>query len=115
MNQYAEYDEWLETSMRSLGDCAEFHEENEEPAEPERKMSGIIRPVFVDYGMRSIMVRLDMDDSFSEVKRVVEAKTGIPMDQQVLSLTHSGREIDGEKSLRELSYWGGAFCTLTKA
>jgi Ubiquitin family len=112
MSQFDEtYDECLDASMSSL-DVEEFHEEQ---WQPERKMSGVVRPVFVGYGMRSIMVRLDMNDSFSEVKRVVEAKTGIPMDEQILSLSHNGRQIDGDKSLRDLSFWGGAFCTLTKA
>ena len=114
MNHFdeASYQESLDASISSL-DFPDFHDDL--PLVPQRKLSGIIRPVYVDYGMKSIMVRLDMNENFTEVKRVVEAKTGIPMDEQILSLTHNGRQIDGEKSLRELSYWGGAFCTVTKA
>jgi hypothetical protein len=75
----------------------------------------IIRGVFVQYGTKSLMIRTDVDNSFSEVKKAVEAKTGIPAEEQVLAWNDSGVLVDNNKSLRSYGYLGGAFCTLTTA
>jgi len=82
----------------------------------ERKLSGIVRAVFVNYGMRSLMFRQDVDESFLEVKRAVEGKTGIPVNEQVLALSGSYKELDAAQSLRSSGFMGGAFFELmTKA
>lgn len=75
----------------------------------------ITRPVFVNYGLRSMMIRMDMEDTFAVVKKVVEEKTGIPVDEQVLSLQNSGKIVCDEYTLRNYGYMGGAFCNLSKA
>ena len=89
----------------------------EEEQEPKNAKSFVSVPscVFVSYGTRSLMIRTDMDDSFSEIKKTIQDKTGIPAEEQVLAWNHSGKVVDNDKSLRNYAYWGGAFCTLTKA
>lgn len=80
----------------------------------QRKLSGTVRCVFVDCGMRSLMFRQDVDESFLMVKRAVEGKIGVPVDEQILSLSqNTSIEIDNDKSLRNYGYLGGAFCKLT--
>jgi len=96
----------LNTSSGSL-DLSDLHELEE------RKLSGIYRHVFVNYGMRSLMIRQDVDESLLEVKKAVEGKTGIPMDDQILALSGSFRELDPDQSLRSSRLMGGAFVELT--
>ncbi|CAB9499268.1 expressed unknown protein [Seminavis robusta] len=83
------------------------------PAEAERKLSGIRRGVFVAYGMKSLNFFVDVNESLAEVQRTVEARTGIPMDNQVLEWENTGVLIDGNKSLRDYGMMSGGFCALS--
>lgn len=111
MNQIEQeitYDD-LNASVSSL-DLDDIAEDN---SVQDRQLSGLTRCVFVEYGMRSLMIKTDVDENLSEVMKTVEGKTGIPMDDQVLTLNGSRRQIDGDKSLRNYGYMCGAFCTLS--
>ena len=113
MDQY----EQMNSSIASLSLDDLYEEETvySEESIVEPKLSGIIRGVFVSYGMRSMTIPLDVDDNLEEVKRTVEAKTGIPADKQILTFENSGDLMDGHKSLRSYGYMGGVFCSLSKA
>ena len=106
----------LNASIGSLGVEDLLDDDDHSQQQQESRLSGIKRCVFVEYGMRSLMIKTDVDESLWEVKKTVEGKTGIPMEEQMLTLNGSRREIDGDKSLRSYGYMCGAFCTLsTKA
>lgn len=110
MNQFSEetYDNSSCCDASSVGGLEQDQEEVQE-----RKLSGVVRSVFVNYGMRSVMVRMDVDESFAQVRKVVEGKTGIPVDEQILTLSGSGRKVNGNNSLRDMGYLGGTFCELS--
>ena len=110
IEQEIKYDE-LNASVSSL-DLDDLVEDDNS-VQQERQLSGIKRCVFVEYGMRSLMIKTDVDENLSEVMKTVEGKTGIPMEEQVLTLNGSRRQIDGDKSLRNYGYMCGAFCTLS--
>jgi hypothetical protein len=105
MNQFK-----IETCDCCLNESIGSIDANDLPTQKQRKSY-----VFVSYGMQSISVPTDGNDSFSEVKKVVEGKTGIPIEEQVLTLNNKDVVVDNEKSLRNYGFMGSAFCSLTRA
>ena len=105
----------LNNSMSSLCMDELSSSSNHTVEEDPKQLSGIKRGVFVSYGMRSFSAFIDVDESLSEVKRVVESKMGIPMEDQVLAWENNGKEVKDDKTLRTYGLLGGAFCKLSKA
>jgi Ubiquitin family/Caspase domain len=80
--------------------------------EPVASPSGRMSEVRLRYGHRSFVINADVDDRFDELKRTIEDKTGVAVENQNLTYNGLGIKFKDDKSL---SYYGcsaGGFFTL---
>jgi len=84
------------------------------PPEPEIEPSGEMQEVYVRYDRESITIRADIDEKFLVVKKKLEEKTGVPVNEQNIVYNGLGFKLKDDKSLRYYGCTGGVFLTMSQ-